>query len=105
MQGLAHNVFHGPPRIEAGIRVLENHLNALAHGLGIARLKSRVRILSIKGQTAACGLIQAHQQARHRAFAATRFAHQSQSFAALNFKAHAIHRFQQLARFAFNDTR
>ena len=36
VQGLAHNGFNRPPGIQAGIGVLENHLDALAHGLGIA---------------------------------------------------------------------
>ena len=70
MQGLAHNGLNRPPWIQAGIGVLENHLDALAHGLGIARLEGGVRILSIKGQAAAGGFIQAHQQTCNGAFAA-----------------------------------
>ena len=70
MQGLAHNGLNRPPWIQAGIGVLKNHLDALAHGLGIARLEGGVRILSIKGQAAAGGFIQAHQQTCNGAFAA-----------------------------------
>ena len=65
-----NDVVHRPARVQAGVGVLENHLNALAHGLGMVRLESRVGVLPVKGQAAACGLVQAHQQAGHRAFAA-----------------------------------
>ena len=71
MQGLAHNGLNRPPWIQAGIGVLENHLNALAHGLGIAGLEGGMGVLPIKGQAAPRGLIQAHQQTSNGAFTAT----------------------------------
>ena len=93
-EGFAHNGLDGPTWIQAGIRVLENHLNAFAHGLGIVRFEGRMRVFTIKREATPGGLVQAHQQTGHRTFAATRFAHQCQCFAAFNFKTDAIDRFE-----------
>ena len=71
VQGLAHNGFNRPPGIQAGVGVLKNHLDALAHGLGIARFEGGVSVLSIKGQATPGRLIQAHQKPCNSAFTAT----------------------------------
>jgi hypothetical protein len=79
---------------------LKNHLDAPAQGQGIAPSKGGVRVLAVKLHLAPGGLVQAHQQPRHRAFAAARLAHQGHGLATGNGKVHPVHRVQPLARLA-----
>ena len=94
----------GPARVQAGVRVLEDHLDAPAHGLGIGALEGGMRVLAIKSEAAARGLVQAHQQASHRALATAGLAHQGQGFAFFDLETHAIDRVQQRARLALDHT-
>ena len=93
---------HDPARIQAGVRVLEDHLDAPAQLAALRRLERRMRILPVEGQAAARGLVQPHQQPRDRALAAARLAHQRQRLALGDLEAHAVDRVQQLARPAFD---
>ena len=99
---LTHDVFHPPAWIERRVRVLKNHLDTTAQCCTLWRLVDGVGILIVKGQAAARGLIQTHQQTRHSAFSATGFTHQCQCLALFNFEADAVHRMQQLPRFALH---
>jgi len=99
-QGLGHDVLDLPARVEAGVGVLKNHLDAAAQLATLRGLEGGVRVLPVKFKATACGCVQAHQQAGHRAFAAARFAHQGQRLTTGNVKRHAVHGMQQLARLA-----
>ena len=90
-QGFTNDVLHDPARVEAGIRVLEDHLDAAAQLAAFGRLESGMGVLPVELEASARGVIQAHQQARHGAFATARFTDQGQCFAAFNGEAHAVH--------------
>ncbi|MNV11203.1 hypothetical protein D3C71_1017590 [compost metagenome] len=102
LERLANDVFDQPAGVQAGIRVLEDHLDAAAHGLGVVALEGGVRILVVKREAAACGLVQTHQQARHGAFAAAGLTHQGQGLAFFDLETHAVHRMQQRAGLALD---
>ena len=99
-QGLAHDVFHDPARIQAGIGILEDHLDPAAQLEPAGRLEDTVRVQAIELKVAARGRVQPHQQARHGALATARLADQRQRLAFFDFETHAIDRGQILARLA-----
>ena len=99
-QRLSDHIAHRPARVEAGIGVLKNHLDAPAQSQGVAPGKRGVRVLAVKLHLAPAGLVQTHQQTRHRAFAAARLAHQGHGFAAWDGKVNPIDRVQPLTRLA-----
>ena len=101
-QRLGHDVQHLPARVQAGVRVLEDHLHAPAHRAQRRPVTQRGRVLAVELHASARGAVQAHQQPGHRALAAARFAHQGQRAAALDRKAHAVHRMHELARLALH---
>jgi hypothetical protein len=98
---LTHNILHGPARIQTGIRVLKDHLDAPAQLRSLWRIQRGMHVLAIKAQATARGLVQAHQQSGHRALAAARLANQRQRFAFFNVEAHTVNRVQQQSRLAF----
>ena len=101
LERLTNDVFHQPARVQAGVGVLEDHLDAAAHGLGISAFEGGVGVLPIKSEATARGVVQAHQQAGHGALATAGFAHQGQRLALLDLEAHTVHSVQQRAGFSF----
>ena len=102
-QGLSHHIKDLPARIQAGIRVLKNHLHAAAHrtlGLGLLDL---IETLSIKGDVPLRGRVQAHEQTGHGALAATRLSHQGQSLAFGDAQRQIVYGMHVLSRLAFDD--
>ncbi len=95
---------HAPARIQAGIGVLKNHLDASLQRAALCPRQTRVQILTIKMHLAATGAIEPDQQARNRALAAAGLTHQRQCLAPFNREAHAIDRVQELPWFAFKHT-
>ena len=89
-QRLGNDVAHQPAWVEAGVGVLENHLDAPPHGAHVAALECRMGVLAIKVEVAARRLIQSHEQSRHRAFAAARFTDQGQRLAFLDLETHTV---------------
>ena len=102
---LGNDVAHLPARVEAGVGVLKDHLDALAQlqRALAAGLEDGVRVLPVEVEAAARGLVQAHQQARGGALAAARLAHQRQRLALLDGEGGIVHRVQQLARLALQN--
>ncbi|MCY1370951.1 hypothetical protein D9M69_580710 [compost metagenome] len=101
-QWLGNDVFHAPARVQAGVWVLENHLDAAAQLAPFGCLERRMRVLPVELEATAGGLVQAHEQSRDGAFPAARFPHQCQRLAARDVEGHAVHRAQQLARLALD---
>ncbi len=100
-QRLADDVQHLPARVEAGIRVLEDHLHAPAQGAQIGgRRLEHPRVLAVEEDCAAGGFVQAHQQPRHRALAAAGFTDQRQRLALVDAEADAVDRVHELPRLA-----
>ncbi len=100
---LADDVFHDPARIQAGVGVLEDHLDAPAQLAPLRRLERGMRVLPVERQAAPGRLVQPHQQPGHRALAAARLADQRQGLALADFETHPVHGMQQLARAALDD--
>ena len=98
LERLGHDVLHRPARVQAGVRVLEDHLDAPAQLAPLRRLERGMRIVAVEGEPAARGLVQPHQQPRHRALAAARFADERQRLALGDVEAHAVDGVQQLTR-------
>ena len=88
---LLQNLADGVPWIERLRRVLEDHLHLAAHGAQRA-LGERGDVCAVKIHAAGGRLEQAHDGARHGRFAAAAFAHETERFARLQCKAHAVHR-------------
>ena len=102
-QRLADDVQHRPARVEAGVRVLEDHLHAPAQLPAGCAAQRRRHVLARIAHAAPAGRVQAHQQPRDRALATTRFAHQRQGAAARDREADAIDRVYRLAWPALED--
>ncbi|KAG1532113.1 hypothetical protein G6F50_016347 [Rhizopus delemar] len=88
---LRNDAAHAPARIQAGIGILENHLQTLAQGAP-AGLRHARQGLPVKADIAARQPIQAHQHAGDRGFSAARFAHQRHRFTAANGEVQRLHR-------------
>ena len=69
-QGFAHDVQHLPAGVEAGVRILKDHLHAPAQGAHASRVLGGIGGLSIKTHIAPGRLVKTHQQTRHGALAA-----------------------------------
>ena len=88
-QGLANAVANRRARIQRGKRVLKDDLHFAAQRFQLRAFRyGNVAIFKFDG--AAGRVQQADQQPAHRRFAATRFAHQSQRFAAFHDKADVL---------------
>ena len=70
-----------PARIEAGVGVLEDHLQAPAQRLALGRAHRRPHVDAVDGDGAGGGPQQADDHARHGRLARARFAHQRQRLA------------------------
>ena len=68
-QGFTNDVLHDPARVQAGVRVLEDHLDAAAQLAAFRRFEGGMGVLPVELEATACGAIQADQKARHGAFA------------------------------------
>ena len=97
-QRLGHDVLDDPARVQARVRVLEDHLDAAAQLAALGRLERGMGILAVEGEATPRGRVQTHQQACHGALAATRLADQRQRLAPGDVEAHAIDRLQQQPR-------
>src|SRR3990172_7181655 len=87
---LAHDLFHGHARIQAGIRILEDHLHLAAH-LAHAFALQMDQVDSLKVNLTSRGPVELQYRAASGGFAAARFAHQAKRLAAFYIKGNAIH--------------
>ncbi len=101
-QRFADDVLHDPARVQAGVRILEDHLDTPAQLAAVGGLERGVGVLAVEGEAAAGRPVQAHQQLGHRALAAAGLADQGQRLAARDVEAHAVDRVEQLARLALD---
>ena len=90
-EGFAKDRADGHARIERGERVLEHDLHVAPHGAQVAAGKAK-HVLSVKGDLAFAGFDEAQHAARRGRLAATGLADQSERFAAVDRKRHAVHR-------------
>ncbi|CUJ82633.1 Uncharacterised protein [Achromobacter sp. 2789STDY5608615] len=88
--GLGHDRAHPPARIQAGVRVLEDHL----------RMQRAARAAAAIAQRAAGRRHQAHQQLGQRRLAAAGLADDAQRGAARHRQRHAVDRLERLRRLA-----
>ncbi len=103
LERLAHDVFHDPARVQAGVGILEDHLDAPAQLAALRGLERGVGVLAVEGEAAARGLVQAHQQPGDGALAAAGLADQRQGLALLDVETDPVHGMQQLARPPLDD--
>ena len=85
--GLRDGCAYPVTRVERGVGILEDHLNAMAGFPGIAET-----------HLTASGRVQASDQARQRGLAATRFTHQAEGLAALDVEPNAVDGAHRLCR-------
>ncbi len=89
-EGFAKDRADGHARIERRERVLEHDLHVAPHGAQVAAGKAK-HVLAVKGDLAFAGFDEAQHAARRGGLAATGLADQSQRFAAVDRKRHAVH--------------
>ena len=87
----------GEPGIERGVGILEHHLH-LAAQLIDGDAVGLVDRIAVEHHSAAIGLDQADQEARHRRLAAARFAHHTQGLALGDRQAEIVDRAHHLGR-------
>ena len=90
-QRFAQHGAHRHARIERGVRVLEDHLHALAPGAH-RLVAERQQILALEAHLAGGGLEQAQHQTADRRLAAARFAHDGEGLALLEMEVDAVDR-------------
>ena len=95
---LGDDVEHAPARIEAGIRVLEDHLHAPAECGHVGAAARAGHVVAVELDRARGRRIEADHQARHRRLAAARFAHQREGLALGDLEVDAVDRLHDLAR-------
>ena len=90
MRGLAHDLVHAQARVEAGVGILEDHLDFQA---GLARLGRRHvgGAQAVDADLAAGRREQAGRDAAQRGLAAAGFADQADHFAGAHDQVHAVH--------------
>ncbi|MNT22430.1 hypothetical protein D3C72_1578120 [compost metagenome] len=85
------DVLHRVPGVQRGVRILEDHLHALA----IVRQPARIQpagVLAAQQDPARGRRKQPHQGAGQSGFAAARFSDQAQGFARGDLERYAVHR-------------
>ena len=100
--GSATMSLHLPARIQARVRILEDHLHAPAHRAPARALPRGAGVDAVEDDPAARRRVQADEQARDRALAAARFADQRQRLAALDREADVVDRMDELPRLALD---
>ena len=101
---LCDDVGDAPARVQARIRILENHLHAAARAPQRRRIRRRAFAgdnVSAVANDAARGCMESDDQPRDRRFAATRFADEPERFTAVERKIDAIDGLQHNAILAF----
>ncbi len=91
---LGHDVADGPARIQARIRILEDHLHALVQRAPRRRAQDP-RVLPGEANDAARRRVESDDHPRDRRFATARFADECQRLAGTNRQRDAVHRVQQ----------
>ncbi len=91
INSFGNNVFYFHSRVQRCIRVLINHLYCLPECFQFGLPFDAADVFAIKDNPAGSRLIQADNAAAGRRLAATRFAHQSESFSFINVEADVIH--------------
>ena len=92
---LGDDVDDAPARIEARIRILEDHLQLAAQRLVAPAGRECGDVRAVVTDRARREAIEAHDQTRHRRFAAARFADEAERLAAPDVEAHVVDRVQQ----------
>ena len=90
-QWLGDNPAHGHPRVQGGIRVLEDHLHPPAIGQLLGP-RAHAKGLAVDPDFACRGLDQADQHAAERGLAATALGDQAQGLAMGELERHAVYR-------------
>ena len=91
LQRFSQDVAHAHFRIQAGIRVLEDHLQLAAQGAH-ATAGSGAQLLTAVAYAARCAIDQTQQRAADGALARARFANQAQRFTGLDGERDIVHR-------------
>ena len=100
--GLRDYLSHPPTRIQARIRVLENHLKAFAQVLQLIPMRL-CHVDTVENDRTARRLVQTTDDPRNGGFSASGFAHERECFTAIEGEADAIDRFEYLFWLAFDD--
>ena len=91
---IGDDAIHAPARIEAGERVLEDHLQAAAQLLPLGLARRRPHVDAVEGHAARGRRQQADHHPGDRRLARAGFAHQSQRLAALDREGDVRHRLE-----------
>jgi hypothetical protein len=94
---LGDDVEHAPARIEAGIRILEDHLHAPAERRHVGATAAVGHVVAVDLDAARRRRIETDHEARHRGFAAARFTHQGEGLALGDLDVDAVDRLHDLA--------
>ena len=93
---LGNDVAHAPPRIEAGVRVLVDHLHAPPQALGRSGRCLLGDVDAVEPDRAGCGTVETDHTVGDRGLPATGLAHQAERLTAGDLEAHAIDGAQNL---------
>src|SRR5450756_2204095 len=91
LEGLLHDAAHGHPRIEACVRVLEDHLHPAPHPPQRLALERR-QLRAVEGDRACRGPVEADDRAPGGALAAARLPDEPERLAAPQRERHAVDR-------------
>ena len=92
VQRLAHDIPHAHAGVQRGIRILKDHLHALAVGLHVGGGD----VVAVEYDFSAGRLVEAHDGAPDGGFAAAGLAHQAHRLALLHLEGHAVDRLDEL---------
>ena len=95
---LGDDVEHAPARVEAGVRVLEDHLHAPAERGHVGPAVAASHVVAVELDRAGRRRIEPDHQARHRRLAATRLAYQREGLALGDLDVDAVDGLDDLAR-------
>src|SRR3546814_5710857 len=95
---LGNDVGDAPARVQAGIGVLEDHLQALAQASGVGARGDGRHVATVEEDAPAARPVQSDDEARHRRLAAAGLADEAEGGAARNAEGNVVHRRQQRAR-------